>query len=110
MKKLRIYSKQNNKYLATYIIAPSLMLSERACLNVFSESNTPHVAWSTESRRQSPAVLFHSAYRRLPSLTVSSRLQLMTSSSSSSINKQKCLLHLTFKQHRETLFVYNYIL
>lgn len=60
------------------------MLSERACLSVLSESNTPHVACSTESRRQSPAVLFHRAYSRLPSLTVSSRLQLMTKSSSSS--------------------------
>ena len=43
---------------STYFDDPLFKLSERACLRLFSLSTTPHVAWRTESRRQSPAVLF----------------------------------------------------
>lgn len=46
----------------------------------------PHVACRTESRRQSPAVRFHRAYRRLSSLVPSSNDQLMMGDSSSSSN------------------------
>ena len=67
-----------------YVNAASFRLSASALRSVLSRSITPHDACSTESRRQSPAVRFHSAYRRLPRTSVISTLQLMTCSSSSS--------------------------
>ena len=42
-----------------YLSAPSERVSAIAFLRVASLSMTPQVAWSTESRRQSPAVRFH---------------------------------------------------
>ena len=55
-----------------------------ALLRALSRSKTPHVACSTESRRQSPADRFQSACSRDASRTVTSSLQLMMSASDSS--------------------------
>ena len=68
----------------TDIAAASLRLSAMARRSVLSRSKTPYVACSTESRRQSPAVRFHSGYRRPARRSVNSTLQFMTASSSSS--------------------------
>ena len=75
----------------TYCEPASNRLSARDLLNMLSLSITPHEACKTESRRQSPAVRFHSAYRRLPSRSVISRLQLIAGSSSSRSAKENNL-------------------
>lgn len=72
-----------------YTDAASCKLSLRARRAVLSRSNTPQVACNTESKRQSPAVLFQRAYKRLPNLSVNSKLQLMIGESSSSSRKQQ---------------------
>ena len=113
-----------------YMWAPSDKLSASARLSVLSLSMIPQVACRTESSRQSPAVLFHNAYSRLPRRSVISQLQLITGSSSSNsangtnkqINKQSnthahtnnitSYLHLTvnknitFLLHREICLGY----
>ena len=68
----------------TYETAPSHRLSASARRRALSRSNTPQVAWSAESSRQSPAVRFHSAYSRLPSRSLNSALQLRIGSCTSS--------------------------
>ncbi len=76
-----------------YVLAPSPRLSASARLRWLSLSNTPHVACRAESRRQSPAVRFHSAYSLLPKRSVISILQLIMGSSAS--NSGNIKNHLT---------------
>lgn len=68
----------------THLEAPSTRLSASALLRVESLSTTPQVACSTESSRQSPAVLFHRGYSWLPNSSKSSPLQLIIGGSTSS--------------------------
>ena len=75
---------KDNDLASTYRWPASWRLSDMAVRSALSRSNTPHVAWSTESSRQSPADRFHSACSLDPSLTVTSSLQLMMSASDSS--------------------------
>ena len=65
------------QWCLAYREPPSTRLSAMARRRVESRSTTPHVACSTESSRQSPAVRFQSGYSRLPSSSTSSVLQLM---------------------------------
>lgn len=82
--------------VATYIIAPSLRLSARALRSELSTSKTPQVACKTESKRQSPAVRFHKAYKRLLNLSVNSKLQFIIDSSTSNSGKKKILRYIYF--------------
>ena len=73
----------------TYTMAPSVRLSARDLRSVLSVSNTPHVTCSMESSKQSPAVRFHMAYRRLPSCINSALQFIIDSSTSSSVPKKE---------------------
>ena len=70
-------------------MAPSVRLSARDLRSVLSVSNTPHVTCSMESSKQSPAVRFHMAYRRLPSCINSALQFIIDSSTSSSVPKKE---------------------
>lgn len=91
--------------VATYIIAPSLRLSARALRSELSTSKTPQVACKTESKRQSPAVRFHKAYKRLLNLSVNSKLQFIIDSSTSNSGKKKNIkIYLFFYMFMTTCF------
>jgi len=78
---IKISMQADQPLAPTHLLAASTRESERAVRRVLSMSSIPQVACSTESSRQSPAVRFHRAYRRLPSFSVISTLQFTTSSS-----------------------------
>lgn len=85
--------------ISTNLLAPSLKLSAIALRRLLSRSITPQVACNNESRRQSPAVLFHSGYNRLDNCCTNSSLQFITSFSLRSI--------LVRESHHNNMQLYN---
>ena len=82
-RKLENWSCHKKVWNIPYKCPASCKLSAIALLSVFSRSKTPHVACNTESKRQSPADLFHKAWSLDPKWTRTSSLQLMIAASSS---------------------------